>query len=83
MILCWLQSSSVTNSVKAITLGVFQPGKKREKIVETGENIDGSLIGPKMLRKRQEVSGCHADREDHDAEESMDFAETLPDSALS
>ena len=35
-----------------------------------------------MLRKRQEVSGCHADREDHDAEEGMDFAETLPDSAL-
>ena len=59
--------------------------KKREKTVETVENVDGSVIGSKMLRKRQKVTGCSMYLEDgiEEGKDSPDFSlDASPESTI-
>ena len=54
--------------------------KKREKSESIVENVDGSVIGPKLLRKRQKIAGCLVDGEDDGTEKGMDFSQSSQES---
>ena len=48
---------------------------------KASENVDGTVIGPRLLRKRQKISGCSMDGED-DKEEGIDFPRISPEPVL-
>ena len=54
--------------------------KKRKTTDDIVENVEGSVIGSKTLRKRQNISHSSLDKGVDEAETGMDFPELVPES---